>query len=67
LEDTVGIGDSVMDVEFVRECGVSVAVSNADDELKSVADIITEKGSGYGFAELARIILESRNLDFGGA
>jgi phosphoglycolate phosphatase (TIGR01487 family) len=67
LEDTVGIGDSVMDVEFVRECGVSVAVSNADDELKDVADIITEKWSGYGFAELAKLIIDSRNIDFRGS
>ncbi len=64
LENTLGIGDSGIDREFVKACGVSVAVSNADEALKEVADIITEKPSGYGFAELAEVIVESKKLVF---
>ncbi len=62
VDNVVGIGDSEMDVEFVSKAGVAVAVSNADEQLKKVADIITEKESGYGFAELAELIVESKRL-----
>ena len=62
LEETIGIGDSVIDVEFVSECGISVAVSNADEELKKIADIITDEPSGLGFYELAKTIVDSKNL-----
>ncbi len=64
LENTLGIGDSEIDREFIKACGVSVAVSNADEALKEVADIITEKPSGYGFAELAEVIVEAKKLAF---
>lgn len=62
LDETVGIGDSVIDVEFVSGCGISVAVSNADEELKERADIITNEPSGLGFYELAKTIIDSKNL-----
>ncbi len=38
---TIGIGDYDNDVELVRSAGLGVAVSNAKDEVKAVADYIT--------------------------
>lgn len=38
LVETIAFGDDYNDVEMLRECGVGVAMSNAIDEVKSVAD-----------------------------
>ncbi len=59
-EEVVGVGDSFMDAELLEACGIGAAVANADEELKRVADIVLSRPSGYGFAELAAMILEGR-------
>jgi len=40
LSDVVAFGDDLNDIEMLRECGVGVAVANALDEVKSVADCV---------------------------
>ncbi len=60
IEETLGIGDSCIDKEFVTACSLSVAVSNADEELKNDVDIVTKEPSGYGFAEIAREIVKAK-------
>ncbi len=60
--ETLAIGDSVTDLELLQVVGVPVAVSNADEELKKVALIVTSKPSGEGFVELARSILRAKGL-----
>ncbi len=47
------VGDAVSDIPMRRACPKLVAVGNADPELKELADIVTEKPSGKGFAEFA--------------
>ncbi|GAA1466077.1 Cof subfamily protein (haloacid dehalogenase superfamily) [Microbacterium thalassium] len=37
----IGIGDSWNDVEMFEVCGVGIAMGNADDELKRIADEVT--------------------------
>jgi 3-deoxy-D-manno-octulosonate 8-phosphate phosphatase (KDO 8-P phosphatase) len=37
-----------MDVPVMKRSGFSVAVANAVDEVKQVADFITKKGGGRG-------------------
>ncbi|MET0812790.1 MAG: Cof-type HAD-IIB family hydrolase [Microbacterium sp.] len=39
--DVIGIGDSWNDVEMFQVCGTSVAMGNAEPELKELADIVT--------------------------
>lgn len=63
IEEVVGIGDSYMDWDFIKETGVKVAVANADNELKEKVEIITDFDSGYGFAQLCRIIAEAKILE----
>lgn len=41
LSDTVAFGDSMNDIEVVREAGIGVAMGNAIDALKEAADYIT--------------------------
>jgi Cof subfamily protein (haloacid dehalogenase superfamily) len=40
-QDVIGIGDSWNDVEMFEVCGTSVAMGNAEPELKQLADIVT--------------------------
>lgn len=42
LEDTVAFGDSMNDYEIVQEAGVGIAMGNSIDELKQVADYVTD-------------------------
>lgn len=41
LKDAVAFGDSMNDFEMIQECAIGVAMGNACDELKSVANEIT--------------------------
>ena len=59
-EEVVAIGDSLVDIDLVREAGIGVAVSNADEELKKVADLVLENPSYKGFIELARLIINDK-------
>jgi phosphoglycolate phosphatase (TIGR01487 family) len=57
-DEILAIGDSENDIEFLRVSDVKVAVNNAADELKDIADYITEKSYGDGVAEaIERFIL----------
>lgn len=37
----VAVGDSLNDMEMIRDAAVSVAVDNAREEVKQVADMVT--------------------------
>lgn len=41
LKDAIGIGDSSNDFEMIRDCGVGIAMGNASDDVKEIADFIT--------------------------
>lgn len=45
---TVYIGDDLLDIPPARHVGLGVAVANAVWELKSAADVVTEKAGGEG-------------------
>ncbi len=57
---TFCIGDSVTDVPMRRVCDCLVAVSNSDDELKSVADYVMSRPSSKGFIEFAEKLLANK-------
>lgn len=42
LEKTIGIGDQMNDIPMIERAGLGVAVQNADDGLKQVADTVCE-------------------------
>lgn len=52
--DAVAIGDSWNDVEMFEVCGVSVAMGNAHDELKELADLVTTDVLDDGVANALR-------------
>lgn len=41
-KDTVGFGDGQNDFDMIKYCGIGVAMGNANDELKKLADIVTD-------------------------
>ena len=51
-EETIGIGDAENDQAFLRFCGLAVAVDNALESVKEMADIVTAGARGAGVAEL---------------
>ena len=49
--DIVAFGDDFNDIEMLRECGIGVAVENAIDEVKVVADFVCDTNDNDGVAK----------------
>ncbi|WP_394325454.1 HAD hydrolase family protein [Methanobrevibacter arboriphilus] len=47
----MAIGDSENDIEFLKVCGLKVAVANADKILKETADYVCKNEYGDGVKE----------------
>ena len=57
-DEVAYVGDDLMDIPLVKRVGLGVAVANAADELKHVADYITTRPGGQGaVAEVIEAIL----------
>jgi hydroxymethylpyrimidine pyrophosphatase-like HAD family hydrolase len=56
-QDVVAVGDAENDIAFLNSCGLSVAVSNALDEVKAQVDLTTTGGRGKGVQELIERLL----------
>lgn len=41
MEDAVAVGDSMNDMEMIRECGIGIVMGNGDERLKAYADYVT--------------------------
>ena len=50
-EQTIGFGDGVNDYAMFRECGIGVAMGNAGEQLKKVADYVTLANNEDGVAK----------------
>jgi hydroxymethylpyrimidine pyrophosphatase-like HAD family hydrolase len=37
----VGIGDSGIDIDMIEFCGIGIAMGNAEEEVKQIADWVT--------------------------
>ena len=51
LSDIVAFGDDFNDIEMLHDCGIGIAVANAIDEVKAVADYICETNDNDGVAK----------------
>ena len=56
VKDFAVIGDSENDVEMFEVAGFGVAVANADEKLKEVADLITPSENGDGVVEALQFL-----------
>ncbi|MBE0425352.1 MAG: HAD-IIIA family hydrolase [Nitrospirae bacterium] len=57
------VGDDIIDMPLLKRCGFPVAVSDSDDEVRSVAKMITRNKGGQGAVrEVCDFILKSKGL-----
>jgi len=49
--EIMAIGDSENDIEFLSVCGLKIAVANADENLKEIADYVCKNKYGDGVKE----------------
>ncbi len=59
-EEIVGIGDNYNDIDLVTEAGYGVAMGNAVEELKAVADHITSDNDEHGLYSVLQELFEER-------
>ena len=50
-EETLAIGDSSSDVEIIQACGVGIAMGNAPDNIKAIANDVTDLNTNDGLAQ----------------
>ena len=56
MSKTIAVGDYYNDVSMIRSAGVGVAVANAVDEAKAVADIVTVSNEESAIAKIVAMI-----------
>ena len=62
MDQVVAVGDNYNDIEMIRESGYGVAVSNAVEELKTVADYITRRDNNKdALEEVVDLVIELNN------
>ena len=55
VEKSMGFGDSMNDESMIRLCGYGVAMCNGLEEIKNIADFVTEKDNNHdGIADFLR-------------
>jgi 3-deoxy-D-manno-octulosonate 8-phosphate phosphatase (KDO 8-P phosphatase) len=61
-EEIAYMGDDVVDIPILKRVGVGIAVKNAADEVKAVADYVTVCPGGHGAVrEVSELILKTQN------
>jgi|SRR5665213_2192938 len=48
LDEIAYVGDDVIDLPVLRECGLAIAVANAREQVKAAAHFVTPHRGGYG-------------------
>lgn len=64
LENIAFIGDELNDVKLIKECGLGIAVGDADKRAKEVACLVCGKNGGFGaFREAVDILLQLKEVN----
>ena len=62
-EQTSFVGDDIVDLQVMSQCGLSIAVANAHDFVKQHAHWLTSAKGGHGAVrEVCELLLESQGL-----
>jgi len=56
VKDFAAIGDSENDVDMIEVAGTGIAVANADEKLKAVADVIVSGSDGEGVEQALKLL-----------
>ena len=63
LDEICYVGDDVIDLPAMRECGLAVAVANARPRVKAEAHYVTPNSGGHGAArDAVEFILEAKGV-----
>ncbi|MFF2480781.1 Cof-type HAD-IIB family hydrolase [Paenibacillus sp. NPDC058071] len=54
MSEVIAVGDSLNDIAAIRECGLGVAMGNAQEEVKAAADFVTLTNDQHGVAEVIK-------------
>lgn len=62
IEETIAIGDNYNDVAMIKEAGLGVAVTCAEDDIKELAQYVTEKDYDQGAVKevIEKFVLEEK-------
>lgn len=60
MSEIVAVGDSLNDIAMIRECGMGVAMGNAQPAVKEAADWVTDSNVDHGVAKVIRKVLEEQ-------
>jgi HAD superfamily hydrolase (TIGR01484 family) len=52
MSQVIAMGDSLNDLSMIREAGLGVAMGNAQDEVKALADVVTVTNEEHGVAKI---------------
>jgi Cof subfamily protein (haloacid dehalogenase superfamily) len=52
MSEVVAVGDSLNDIAAIRDCGLGVAMGNAQEEVKAAADVTTGSNEESGVAQV---------------
>lgn len=63
LEEIAFVGDDVIDLPVLRECGLAIAVANAREQVKAAAHYVTPHEGGHGAGrDAVEFILAAKGL-----
>jgi 3-deoxy-D-manno-octulosonate 8-phosphate phosphatase (KDO 8-P phosphatase) len=63
LDEIAYVGDDVIDLPVMRQCGLAVAVANAREQVKAAAHYVTPHSGGYGAGrDAVDFILEAKGV-----
>lgn len=63
LDEIAFVGDDVIDLPVLRECGLAIAVANARAQVKAAAHYVTEHEGGHGAGrDAVEFILQAQGL-----
>jgi 3-deoxy-D-manno-octulosonate 8-phosphate phosphatase (KDO 8-P phosphatase) len=63
LDEIAYVGDDVIDLPVMRECGLAIAVANSRDQVKAAAHYVTPHAGGHGAGrDAVDFILEAQGL-----
>lgn len=63
MKNVMAIGDNLNDLRLIRSAGLGVAMGNADDRLKEIADVVTDTNEQNGVAKAIERYLFGLDLD----
>lgn len=63
MDNVLAAGDSLNDIKMIKEAGIGVAMGNAQEAVKEVADVIVETNVGHGVARaIERYVLKGSDI-----